>query len=993
MARRWRTVACGVALACLASLAARAASDGDTASVGGTLRDRSGTPVAAASVRLVDRHSGRAATVLSADDGSWRIDDLAPGAFLVEVSKKGYLKLVPGDLEVAPGFASGVDFVLDRRGERSGDARTSAPRRQTMRRQTMQPSGEPSPPPLVRRSMEKLLPGAGPMARPLAASQPNKARTVLVDELGPALGIDAAAVVRTARGVPPADAASRLREADLARSAGRTAAARVAYRHLIEDDPGAVAPFVGLAECAIAEDRPAEGLGLLRQIALTLVRVGRFADAIAVLERALALAGDDADLFAALGQARVERLRHREAIPALERAIALGRHDLRTLLYLAAARWETGDMAASEAVFARAIELHGESFELLWRYGQFLLWQGRAGDAAEVLGRARGLRDDHVPMLFALARAEAEAGRIEPAIATYERVLDLAPNHGPARHALAMLKMRRKSAEPERAPQHAPSARTGRAITLVRIAPPGLDFRHDPGPAPERYMPEIMGSGLAWLDYDGDGWWDVYLVQSGVFPPDGGQRATNRLYRNLGTDADGVPRFEDVTERVGVGDRGFGFGAVAADVDGDGATDLVVTNFGADAYLHNRGDGTFEDQTARAGLARDGWSASAALADSDGDGDLDLYVARYIDYRDRQCTHRETGDPDYCDIDLFDGVADRFYRNETVGRARGDEPLFTERTAAAGLDAAVASRGLGVVWLDLDGDRAPDLYVANDLMPNFLWHANGDGTFEDSSLLSGAAVNWQGEVEAGMGVTTGDVDLDGDADLVVTNYDIETNTLYNNRGEMQFEDTATASGFGPPSFNLLGFGVLLADFDRDGDLDAYVADGHVIEHPYRKVVDFMQPDLLLAGDGRGGFTEQARIGPPTLGRGAALADVDNDGDPDVMVQNNRAAPHLLRNDVIAGRWLGVYLSGRPPNTEAVGARVILTVGARRLVRWVSAGGSYLSSSDRRLLFGWDDSAVAAALEVVWPSGHRSRLERPPSGRYIHLAEPGPLVQP
>ena len=517
-------------------------------------------------------------------------------------------------------------------------------------------------------------------------------------------------------------------------------------------------------------------------------------------------------------------------------------------------------------------------------------------------------------------------------------------------------------------------------MTLTDVAAAaGIVFTHRNGASPEKHMPETMGSGLAWLDFDQDGWMDLYVVQSGSFPPDGSAAAANRLYRNRG---DGS--FEDVTERAGVGDRGYGQGAVAADVNGDGLTDLFVCNFGPNALYLNRGAGRFENATARAGVGLEGWSSSAAFADADRDGDLDLYVARYIEYDPAvklYCGRPDLGRRDYCDPSMFRGAGNRYYRN------RGDGS-FEAATGPSGL-LENGGRSLGVLFTDLDADGWPDIYVANDLTFNYLYRNRGDGTFEDMSLLSGAAVNRDGKVEAGMGVAAGDLDGDGDPDLVVTNFDLELNAFYQNLGALMFDDVSAPSGFGPPSFNLLGFGVVLADLDRDADLDALVVNGHILDHPLRESVSREQRPLLLLGDGKGHFQAQ-RCGPVFervgLGRGLAGADYDNDGDLDLAVVNNGGPLQLLRNDGAGGSWLGLKLVGHGPNTGAIGARATLVTEKSRQTRWVLAGDSYQSSSDPRVLFGLASDDRARRLEILWPRGSTSVLEAVELGHYFELRE-------
>jgi hypothetical protein len=507
----------------------------------------------------------------------------------------------------------------------------------------------------------------------------------------------------------------------------------------------------------------------------------------------------------------------------------------------------------------------------------------------------------------------------------------------------------------------------------------GLGFRHESGAIGQKHLPETMGAGLAWLDYDQDGWWDLYLVQSGPFPPNQNATAENRLFRNL----EGRT-FREVDRRAGGRERGCGQGVVAADVDGDGDSDLYVTNYGADALLLNRGDGSWSDGTSEAGLGLDGWSSSAAFADADGDGDLDLYITRYVEFdpdHEFFCGDPQSGTLRYCDPSLFLGADDRFYRNLGQGR-------FEQATESAGLSPA-NGRGMGVLFTDLDGDMLPDLYVANDLNINFLFRNRGDGTFEDKSLLSGAAVNRQGKPEAGMGVAVGDIDGDLDPDLAVSNFDVETNSLYSNLGSMLFEDVSAASGFGIPSFNRLGFGLAFRDFDRDGDLDVYVATGHIFEQPRRENISYTQPDLLLMGDGRGNF-RQARCSVvserQTVARGLAAADYDNDGDPDLAIQTSDGPLSLLRNDVEQGHWVGLHLHGVAPNTEALGARAVLTTTSGMQMRQVLTGDSYQSSSDHRLLFGLGGMERALDLEILWPTSRRVRLVSPPLDRYLAAFE-------
>ncbi len=507
----------------------------------------------------------------------------------------------------------------------------------------------------------------------------------------------------------------------------------------------------------------------------------------------------------------------------------------------------------------------------------------------------------------------------------------------------------------------------------------GVAFVHDRGATENRHNPETMGSGLAWLDYDQDGWWDLYAIQSGPFPPDGSETASNRLYRNL----EGVA-FEDVTTHSRSGEKSYGQGVVAADYDGDGDVDLYLTNYGPDTLLRNRGDGTYEDHTEQAGLGLDGWSSSGAFADADRDGDLDLFVTRYVVHdaeNEPFCAHPETGERDYCDPGVFESIDDRFYRNI-------DGTRFEDSTDQAGFATSVG-KGLGVLFVDLNADLWPDLYVANDMTINFLFVNKKDGSFEDYSLLSGSAVSREGSLEAGMGVAVGDVDGDGDADLTVTNYDVQTNTLYLNQGELQFEDVSALSGFGLPSFNMVGFGTALADFDSDGHLDAFVTNGHTTEKPFRDNVTYDQPDILLLGDGSGRFVAACPVADQkaNVGRGLAVADFDNDGDADIAVQRSGRRMSLLQNQADSTSWLGVRLSSRSSGSEGIGAVVRLRTDSQTQTRWINAGDSYQSSSDRRALFAFDPRDKPLEVEVLWQSGIRQIIGSPTANRHLVLTEP------
>jgi hypothetical protein len=508
----------------------------------------------------------------------------------------------------------------------------------------------------------------------------------------------------------------------------------------------------------------------------------------------------------------------------------------------------------------------------------------------------------------------------------------------------------------------------------------GLRFQHERGSTPRHRLPETMGSGLAWLDFDDDGRMDLYVVQSGPFPPSGSPKAQDRLFRN-----EGGGKFADVTATAGLSDRGYGMGAVAADFDNDGRVDVFVTNWGGNLLYRNLGAGKFADVTESAGLRGSGWSTSAAWADFDLDGDLDLFVARYLDdsvEKDFFCGDAATGRREYCHPSLYPPVSNLLYRADGDG-------TFTDVSEPSGISRA-PGKGLGVVVADLDGDGLPDIYVANDTTMNFLFRNLGGMRFEDASLTSGAGLGAFGRPFGGMGVNAGDLDGDGLMDLVVANFEAEPNGYFRNLGEGIFEDAAAASGFGPPGFLFSGFGLNLLDAANAGRLDAFVANGHVLEFPRTEGATYAQRPLLLWNGGRGRFVERG-CGPPfrraAVGRGSATADFDNDGDIDIAVSHSGGPLALLENRGSGTGWIGFVLRGRRSNRQGVGARVSLLTTAGRQVRETKAGDSYLSSSDPRVHFGLGGARVLA-LEIRWPSGVAQRIEAPRPGSY-HLVEEPP----
>ncbi len=533
----------------------------------------------------------------------------------------------------------------------------------------------------------------------------------------------------------------------------------------------------------------------------------------------------------------------------------------------------------------------------------------------------------------------------------------------------------------------------------------GIRFVHVNGASGEKYYIETMGSGACWIDYDLDGDIDLYVVNSaelpGNTPPAGGAPAANALYRNNG---DGT--FTDVTEAAGVGDRNYGMGCVAGDIDNDGDPDLFVTNFGPDVMYRNDGNGRFTDVTAASRTGDPGWGASAAMADIDLDGDLDLYVTRYLDFtldNNKPCS----GGPglrSYCHPDEYNGVPDLLYRNDGKG-------VFEEIGRAAGI-ANPIGKGLGVVFTDIDNDGDADIYVANDKTINFLYVNRGDGTFEDRSMASGTGFSESGAPQAGMGTDAADINADGLMDLIVTNLDYETNELYVNAGDTTFTDATFSAGLGEPNFLHVGFGADFLDYDNDGDADLMIANGHILDdiEKVRDQVTYAQPRSMLANDGAGKFREVGpALGPdfvrPAVGRGLAVGDYDNDGDLDAFIVNSNGRADLIRNDggndpaSGGGHWIMLTLRGTRANRDGVGARVrVLTRsggagGAGEKETWrtdeVRRGSSYLSCHDPRLHFGLGAATRADVVEVRWPGGAVQRLENLAAGQVHVITEPAP----
>ena len=501
----------------------------------------------------------------------------------------------------------------------------------------------------------------------------------------------------------------------------------------------------------------------------------------------------------------------------------------------------------------------------------------------------------------------------------------------------------------------------------------GIDFQHHSAASGRYYMVETNGGGVTLFDADDDGDVDLFFADGAPLPGYEGSEPRSKLYRNEGA------RFREVAEALPL-EGVYASGAVAGDLDGDGDLDLYVTAFGPNRVLWNRGDGTFE-ASADTGAEDARWSASAALADADGDGDLDIYVANYVDFR---LDHNiACGDPrrqlrGYCGPDVYNGERDSFFRN------RGDG-TFEDATAAAGLSEATGA-GLAVVWSDLDDDGHSDLYIANDLTPNFLFRNRGDGTFEDRSLLSGTSYGPRGTAEAGMGIAPGDFDGDGRLDLVVTNYEGETQALYSQRGPLLFTDLRFAAGLAEPTLRQLAFGAGTADLDHDGDLDLAFANGHVRENAeaFSASSRYRQPNQIFENVGRGRFKlADAGLDHAAASRGLAFGDLDGDGDLDLVITNVDEGPEVYENLHPGAGKDALRITFRRTEGErfSTGTKVFLAGETLRARREVLAGSSYLSQDALTVHFGTADEATVD-VTVQTPDGSKRTLRKVPTGQRL-----------
>jgi hypothetical protein len=516
----------------------------------------------------------------------------------------------------------------------------------------------------------------------------------------------------------------------------------------------------------------------------------------------------------------------------------------------------------------------------------------------------------------------------------------------------------------------------------------GITLLNLSGGARKDFLLEVAGNGAAWLDYDGDGWLDLLIVNgSKIAHLERGGDPMAALYRN---NRNGT--FTDVTESARLHRTGWGLGACAADFDNDGDSDVYLTAYTANVLYRNNGDGTFADVTSPARVEDSRWSTGCAWGDYDRDGWLDLYVANYVALDVRKTPTRGVNSfCQYMGMDVLCGPRGLPGAPDSLFRNNGDG-TFTDVTTKAGIRDS-GFYGFQVMFSDLDADGWPDLYVANDSTPNFFFRNNRDGTFTDIALEAGVALSEEGRAQAGMGLDVADYNRDGRFDIFVTNFSHDSNTLYRNTPE-GFRVETFAAGLGESSLAYLGWGAGFVDLDNDGWLDLLVANGHIYPEIdlFPLGSTYQQPLLLYRSAGGGKFAEVGAqmgeaVAAPRAGRGIAFADYDNDGDVDFLVVNMDGRPSLFRNDGgHRSRWLTLHLRGSKSNRDAIGARVIVTAAGATQTAEVRSGGSYLSTNDQRLHFGLGKAMRADRIEVRWPSGLVQRFENVPAGAFLLLVE-------
>jgi Tfp pilus assembly protein PilF len=694
------------------------------------------------------------------------------------------------------------------------------------------------------------------------------------------------------------------------------------------------------------------------------VRQGDYAAAEAALERALREQPGNAQAHKALGMAYSAQEKHLLAEAPFQRACTLDPRDRDACYYLGRLYYTLNRFEESRKAFETALRYATQN-------------RGRA-----LLGMAltlEALGENQAAERFYKAAVETGYGQ---APIGYGMFLF---HSGRGRESLEYLRKANATVElarVTRALENAPAPAPGPpAPVKVRFQARPLDMVVNNGAAGDRRQVETMLAGVAVLDFDNDGWPDIYVANGASLPSLRKTAATfqNRLFRNR---RDGS--FTDVTAVAGVAGQGYSMGLAAADYDNDGWVDLFVAGVGSNTLYRNRGDGTFEDATRPAGLISDGrWSIAAGWFDYDSDGLLDLFVVRYCVWNpatEPYCGLLKPGYRTYCHPRYYEALPNALYHNEGHGR-------FRDVSLESGVGEHFG-KGMGVAFGDYDGDGRPDVFVANDTLPNFLFHNEGGGKFKEVALAAGVAYNGDGAATSCMGADFRDYDNDGREDIFVTNLSNERFSLFRNAGQGRFADMSGLSRVAALSLPWSGWSNGIFDFNNDGFKDLFAAGGHVNDNAeLTSSRKSRQPNLLFLNRGQGGFELQLLPGE-ALHRGAAFGDFDRDGRIDVVVTRLNEAPVVLRNTTPeAGHWIMLRLAGVRSNRDGIGARVRLVTPSGEQWNRVTTSAGYAGSSDRLVHFGLGKNARAAALEIEWPSGVRQSLHGVPAGRYLTVEEP------
>jgi enediyne biosynthesis protein E4 len=784
-------------------------------------------------------------------------------------------------------------------------------------------------------------------------------------------------------------------------------------------DPRHLAALTGLAVMGIDDVSSLEPLldrflrqsptdvWLRRARGMLLLHQRRPAEALPYLEDVTRLEEDLAGRFA-LAECHIALGRAVELVALLGSLPVRPKDQARRWLLMAQAEELRGHDDQALDNWRRAVAADPENRTAQYRLGQALVRRGEDEAARPHLERTAAIdrREGQLRMLLSRIGSQHghgaalyevigglcfESGLMAEARAWYEEAIRVDPTRLAAQSALARLA---GVGVPLPLPAFLPSRPVATAAPMsagaARVIQPGprfedvsrsagLTFRYTSGATDDLFIADTMGGGVGLIDYDDDGWLDIYLVNGCPLPFDPRTPpAPNKLFHNR---RDGT--FEDVTERAGVAGRGYGMGCTVGDFDNDGRDDLFVTGFRDTLLYHNRGDGTFEEVTDRAGVRSSRWCTAAGFADLDGDCDLDLVVVTYVDAdpnRPISCNDA-TGRRIHCTPGSYRAHFNHLFRNNGDG-------TFTDVARQAGLEVRDRA-GLGLAIADFDGDGRLDLFVANDADPNSLFRNLGGLRFEEVGVTAGLAYNGEGHATASMGVVAEDLDGDGLIDIFHTNLINEASTLARNLGGGLFADVTEQSGLVTPSRSVTGFGAVALDADNDGRLDLFVANGHVDDKPWQNRPMAELPHFYRSiAEGRFEPTDAAATGAyftrPVVGRGAAAGDLDNDGRLDLIVVHRDAPLAVLRNTSDAGHSLGLRLRGKL--STPVGARVTCRARGRTMVRWITTGAGYLSSHDSRLWFGLGTSRSVDSLEIRWPSGAEQKWSDVAGDRILEILE-------